>query len=189
MRAFIAIALPVQVERCIETLEQMLRAKPFPVRWVKPRNVHLTLKFLGEIEEGGVEAVATAMVRACAGVPPIALSMQGVGVFPGIKNPRVLWTGVGGQTDLLAQLHGRLDRALAETGFDAETRPFRAHLTLGRFKGRTAPADLARALQETGGFDAVPFEAGEIILFKSDLRPQGAVYSPLKRCLLGPPTA
>ena len=189
MRAFIAIVLPASVEQGIEVLEQKLRAWPIKARWVRPANVHLTLKFLGDIEAGQVDTVAAAMAAAGEGFPRIALCMQGLGVFPGIRNPRVLWTGVGGRTDLLGQLHARLDKALADAGFAAETRPFKAHLTLGRFKGRAASADLLQAIQQTGAFDAVPFEAADLTLFKSDLRPQGAVYTAMKRTLLGEPPA
>lgn len=187
MRAFIAIALPPQVEAHLAGLEDKLKARPLKVRWVKPANVHLTLKFLGEIETDAVDAAVAAMALAAGTFSPIKLSVQGLGVFPGFRNPRVLWTGLGGQTDLLAQLHRKLDSALAEKGFKAETRPFKAHLTLGRFKGRASSSALLEAVQQTGRFEAVPFEAADIILFKSDLRPQGAVYTPLQRCSLGAP--
>lgn len=185
MRTFIAISLPSQVKGCLAGLEHKLMAWPLKIRWVKPANIHLTLKFLGEIETDRVDAVAVAMALTARTFSPIQLSVQGLGVFPGFRNPRVLWTGVGGQTDLLAQLQGRLDSALVEKGFEAEKRPFKAHLTLGRFKGRAPSVDLLEAVQQTGCFEAVPFEAADIILFKSDLRPQGAVYTPLQHCPLG----
>ena len=185
MRAFIAIALPPQVEAHLAGLEDKLKAWPLRIRWVKPANVHLTLKFLGEVETGRVDAVVDAMALAGGPCSPIRLSVQGLGVFPGFRNPRVLWTGVGGQTDLLAQLHRKLDSALTGKGFKAETRSFKAHLTLGRFKGRVSSADLLEAVQQTGCFEALPFEAADITLFKSDLRPQGAVYTPLHHCALG----
>ncbi len=187
MRVFIAIALPPQVEAHLAGLEDKLKAWPLRIRWVKPANVHLTLKFLGEVETGRVEAVADAMALAAGTCSSIQLSVQGLGVFPGFRNPRVLWTGVGGQTDLLAQLHRKLDSALVGKGFKAETRPFKAHLTLGRFKGRVSSTDLLEAVQQTGRFEALSFEAADITLYKSDLRPQGAVYTPLQHCALGAP--
>jgi 2'-5' RNA ligase len=185
MRSFVAIVLPPHIKKGIETLEQKLKAYPFNIRWVNPRNVHLTLKFIGDIQTHQVADVAKAMALTATGFSPVDLCMQGLGVFPGIRNPRVFWTGLGGQTDLLGQLQGTLDQALAEAGFALEKRPFKGHLTLGRFKGRALATDVAQAIQIEGRFEAIGFSAIEMALFKSDLHPKGAKYTLIQQYRIG----
>lgn len=185
IRTFIAFELPEPVGRLAAGLQNNLRDLGLRLRWVRPQNIHLTLKFLGDILPGQVNDVVEAMTHAAKNTAPIDLSAQGMGVFPGIKKPRVLWIGMGGQTDCLAATVATLEKKLEEVGFPSERRPFRAHLTLARMKHAVDPRQLLRAIEQEGCFTPEPFQVTEMVLFKSDLRPQGAVYTPMARVQLG----
>ncbi len=185
IRTFIAFEMPATFLRLAEGLQDRLRNRGVRLRWVRPQNIHLTLKFLGDILPEQMDDVVSAMNRASGTESSIALTAQGMGVFPGIKKPRVLWIGMGGQTDRLAQTVATLENCLEGAGFPPERRPFRAHLTLGRMKHALDSRQLLQAIEHEGCFEPEPFQATEMVLFKSDLRPQGAIYTPLARVPLG----
>lgn len=185
MRTFIAFKLPPEIEDHVRGLQEQLKAEGLQLRWVSPANIHLTLRFLGEIETSSVDSVAAAVDASGGCTAPIDLVVQGLGVFPNLRRPNVLWTGLGGQLDAMQQLHARLEYQLELSGFAGDRRPFRPHLTLARIKGRINCQHLRQVLQDMGDFEPAPFTAGELILFRSDLRPQGAVYTPLARKKLG----
>ena len=184
IRAFVALNLPVDIIEHAAGLQAALKARGLRLRWVKPQNMHLTLKFLGDIPAADAAVVGSALRRASQGTLPLALSVQGLGVFPGIKRPRVLWIGLGGQVEALQQLYSRIEDELAGLGFARENRGFKAHLTLARFKQGVAPHELLPAFEELGNYTPKPFTARHLVLYKSDLKPQGAVYTPLAEVLL-----
>ncbi len=179
IRTFIALPLPKTVLDQIRDVQERLKKERFSVRWVRPESIHLTLKFLGEIAEGELEGVAEAMKAAASQNRPCSLLAKGLGVFPGVKNPRVLWVGVAGDTVPLVKIQSDLESQLESKGYPREKRPFKSHLTIGRVKGRIDPKGLAEALREHADFSTPSFEAGELVLFKSDLKPSGAVYTRL----------
>ena len=181
VRAFIAIALPDNIVRYVEALQNQLRAAGLKMNWVRPRNIHLTLRFLGDIEQGQVAHVAAAMQSAALENAPFELAIQGMGVFPTPKRPRVLWVGVGGQTDGLLNLHRSLEDALAAAGIARETRPFKGHLTVARIKGQAAPQKLIQAIEKGAQGTPLPLPVNEVALFQSRLQPTGAVYTLLAR--------
>lgn len=185
MRAFIAFELPPEITRLAADLQACLQRRGLKLRWVRPGNIHLTLRFLGEIPSEQSAAVAQAMGAAALGGASIQLSAQGMGVFPGLRKPRVLWMGLGGQIDLLAQAAARLEAELAPLGIAREDRPFKAHLTLARIQTPVDVRMLQAALEACGGFAPQAFMAAEMILFQSDLRPQGPIYTPLSKVALG----
>jgi len=153
-----------------------LRAK-----WVRPENIHLTLKFLGNIDPGDIDKIGGAMMEAVGDFAGIDLVARGVGVFPGVKHPRVIWVGLGGQIQLLFAVQRVLEDSLAALGFEKEKRPFQGHLTLGRFRQTVNPNTLRQIMQEYSSLYSEEFTARRIILFKSDLKPTGAVYSQLQQ--------
>lgn len=177
LRAFVAFELPAEIIRFAENLQGNLKNCGLKLRWVKAQNIHLTIKFLGDIREASIPDVASAMQSAARGFGPLDLTVQGMGVFPNIKRPRVLWIGLGGQVDLLGHLQTELEEALEGAGFARENRPFKAHLTLGRVKGFVKSRLLSDAIQELGHYSPRPFQVHQLVLFQSDLRPQGAVYT------------
>lgn len=185
IRTFIAFELPADVVQLAAELQHLLQAERLNLRWVRPGNIHLTLKFLGDIPPDKVDGVAVAMQTAARGVPPLALTVAGMGVFPNARRPRVLWVGLGGQTDGLHQLQARLEAQLAPLGFEPERRPFKAHLTLARINRMLDDRHMVRVIERAGRFASRSFRASELVLFQSDLRPQGAIYSPLARAPLG----
>jgi len=179
IRAFIAIELPEKVIASIGRIQESMRSHGFRVRWVRPQNIHLTLKFLGNIKAVETEMIKQAMLESAGGSAPISMAARGIGVFPGIKRPRVLWVGIGGQIGALIELQTALDEKLAAIGFSKEKRAFKGHLTMGRVKDKIDPKKLLGALKEFAGFETEPFVADRMILFKSDLKPTGAVYTKL----------
>lgn len=184
LRAFVAIKLPDPVISFAARLQDELKEHGLRFKWVKPRNLHLTLKFLGDIPQSEAVDVGAAMKATMADEAPIELALQGLGVFPGIKRPRVLWTGFGGQVDRLLSLQRVLEDQLADLGYKREKRGFKAHLTLARIKGAVAADRMLRAIEVVGAFSPQPFEARRLILYKSDLRPTGAVYTALEEVVL-----
>ena len=180
-RAFIAIDLPASIRSAVGEMQAILKSFEFRVKWVRPQNIHLTLKFLGNIQADQIEPIVAAMGRALSGFESLSLSAKEIGVFPDIKRPRVIWTGLDGQLDILEHLQRTLESHLADVGFAEERRAFKGHLTLGRVKGRIAPEQLKTAIDKLKGFETESFTTHEIILFKSELRPTGAIYSKVKR--------
>jgi 2'-5' RNA ligase len=180
IRSFIAVELPDDVLSAVSRVQGQLNSYGFRTKWVRPANIHVTLKFLGDIDSGTIDVIANAMVSAAEGCAPISLSAKGIGVFPNTKRPRVLWVGLTGEVNLLIDLQRKLDDRLSDIGFAKEHRAFKGHLTLGRFKARVNSSEITRALTEFEDFETQSFMARELILFKSELRPSGAVYSKLE---------
>lgn len=184
IRTFIASALPVEIIDFASGLQNRLKRDGLSLKWVKPGNMHLTLKFLGDITPGQSRTVLDAIQIIGERHAPLALTVQGMGFFPGIRKPRVLWIGLGGETDQLGRLHAQLEDALAESGFKKENRRFSAHLTIARIGKPLNSGHLLDILQAEGRYYPIPFAVRELVLFKSDLRPRGAVYTPLGTVML-----
>jgi 2'-5' RNA ligase len=180
LRSFIAFELPEDVLSALRRLQQGLKNHDFAVRWVRPEGIHLTLKFLGDIEPAQIDEIAGRMTAAARGYGCMSLSAKGIGVFPHLRRPRVLWVGLAGAVQRLSDLQRRIDVGLAEVGFKREKRSFKGHLTIGRFKARVDSRQVAHALEAFADFETQPFSADRIILFRSELKPTGAVYSILK---------
>jgi 2'-5' RNA ligase len=171
MRLFVAIDLPQQQKDEVRRLYTQLPG----ARWVPAEQLHLTLRFLGEVEEAGVPSIKKALGRVS--FPPFALSLSGVGHFPAGRFPRVFWVGFAPAPEL-AQLYVSLERNLAEAGFLPEERKFSPHLTLARLHGTPAAAvDALEAAHRT--FSCDPFTVTEFHLYQSVLKPGGAVHTSL----------
>lgn len=179
IRTFVAVSLPDRVVAALAGLQEKLREFGIAMRYTAPENIHLTLKFLGDVRAADADAIGGHLEQAAAGFAPIRLEARGMGVFPGARRPRVLWTGVKGETGRLESLQRAVEARMAAMGFEKENRPFSAHLTLGRFRGRADPVRIADAIREFGGFASSSFEAASIELFQSTLTPKGPVYKVL----------
>lgn len=147
MRLFVALNLPKKERDRIFRTTRRLREEELPIRWVEPGHYHLTLKFLGEVHPDRVEHVQRVLDRVAGGTPSFELRMGGFGAFPTIRRPRVIWVGAD-PSPALRCLKQDLEWALAECGFDRETRAFHPHLTLGR-SGEDEAAGMFRGLDET----------------------------------------
>ncbi len=177
IRAFIAIEIAEEIRQKIDTFQAELKRSSEPVSWTKSQNIHLTLKFLGEIEQNQIDDIASQLQMVTEPIASFSISIQGVGLFPSSKRPRVLWVGVQDLSDELLGLAEKVHDHLNHVGFTKEKRLFKPHLTLGRVK-----APLSRHFVEN--FLNNPFTCGdqnvhEVVLMQSQLHPKGAVYTPL----------
>ena len=185
IRTFIAIEIPKNIISKIRELQEGIKVYGLKIRWVRSENIHLTLKFLGDVEAAKIGGIAAVISKTVEGYTPISLKAKGVGVFPGIKNPRILWVGLTGQLESLVRLQKTLDESLMVLGFPGEKRPFNGHLTMGRIKAKIDVKKFGDALMAFGSFESETFTAGQIILYKSELKPSGAVYTKLASASLG----
>ena len=182
IRSFIAVELPEGIETRIEQLEAQLKSETQTrVKWVDPNSIHLTLKFLGNIDAGRTGEITRVMEEAVKGIPPFRLSVKDLGVFPNVRRVQVAWVGLSGEVDRLRQLQQRLESSLEQLGFAAESRAFTPHLTIARIRDQASPDERQRFGQLITGSS---FEAGEISvdaisLMRSQLTRQGAIYSRL----------
>ena len=181
IRTFIALELPPSVISMLGKVQEDLKSMGLRAKWVRPGNIHLTLKFLGNINPTDIDNIGGAMVDAVGEIETFNLVAEGIGVFPGIKRPRVIWVGLKGQVQLLFAMQRLLEDSLAALGYKKEKRPFKGHLTLGRFRQTISPDTIQQCIRKYADLSSEKFTARRIILFKSDLKPTGAVYSQLQR--------
>jgi RNA 2',3'-cyclic 3'-phosphodiesterase len=173
VRAFIALELPAPTKTAIAAAIDTLHPRVRDVRWLSPETIHLTLRFLGETGDEALACLQPKLAAAAAACPVSTIHVRGVGLFPDHGSPRVLWLG----TELppaLVRLQGDLEAAAITCGFPREDRPFRSHITLGRWRDRAPrpelpPLDLGAA--------AIQF----FVLYKSALHPRGAIHTPITR--------
>lgn len=178
MRVFLATEVPAAARRLIRDLIERESEKALPVKWVAFENLHITLKFLGEIDEGKKGKITPAIAAVCQRHRPFTVILEGLGCFPGPRNPRVLWVGVEQGAAAVGALAAELEEALARFGFDKEGR-FHPHLTIGRVK---RPCRVEGLLESKIRTD--PFEVASVVLFSSTLRPEGPSYDELERFVL-----
>ncbi len=179
IRCFIAIDLSASARGQIEALVEELRKSDARVSWVRPQAIHLTLKFLGNVAQELIERIKPEIVRAAGQTGPIHIEPAGCGAFPTPGSPRVIWVGLGARSGPLSDLARTLEELLVPLGFKPEERSFKPHLTVGRVKGKARLRSLQNMLLSHSHFAAEPFDASEIVLYKSELRPDGARYTPL----------
>jgi 2'-5' RNA ligase len=181
-RVFCAVELPAAVRERVAERAARLR-ESFPrvrASWVRPESLHLTLKFVGEIERARVEDLSAAAGRAVAGGGAFELTLAGAGTFPPHGPPRVMWLGVTDASGGLARLHRRLEDECAAAGFGREARAFSPHLTLARPREPRAARDLAAAHRETP-FEPLTFAVHELNVMRSELGPGGSRYTLVSR--------
>ena len=187
LRAFVAVNFSPELRRALaEAIAGLSRATPNrAVQWVKADNIHLTLKFLGDISANDVPKIAEALAASVNSVEPFQFTAAGLGCFPNLRKPRVVWAGVeeDGARKLIA-LAEAVEAALNPLGYPPEERPFSPHITLGRVRRETPPPDAARTGQAVAAQPAVRYgieSVNAIHLMKSDLQPGGAVYTLLHK--------
>jgi 2'-5' RNA ligase len=183
IRTFLAIDLGRPVRSRCSTLIDVLSRTVTGAKWVKPDTIHITLAFLGDVEDRDLIRVCRAAEKGCVGHAPFSLEIAGLGCFGNPKKPRTLWAGVGEGLAELKALHAALDAALVETGlYRSEEGPFEPHLTLARFKhgGPDVSADLEKHAAWAGG----ACEVEEVLVMSSDLKRDGPEYTVLGRAAL-----
>ena len=181
IRSFIAIPVPSAGIRALEDAVKKLDSTDIggSVRWVRPEGIHLTLKFMGDIQAEMAERILVALPPAAAQFPPFELSISGLGVFPNPRRPRVLWAGVHGDLEILAALQLAVDDAVGKLGLPKEQRSFNPHLTLGRVR-RDVPEGQLRKIGEIvtdGQFPGTPpWTADTVNLMRTELGPGGSKH-------------
>jgi 2'-5' RNA ligase len=183
MRTFIAIELPSEIKSALASLQTELRRAGADVSWTRPENIHLTLKFLGEVDERRIGEVEKVCVASAAEFQPFTLRLNETGVFPNARQPRILWAGLAGEIEKTAEMRKRLDDGLALIGFEREEKDFRPHLTIGRVKSNGKIRELF-AIAGARQVPALSFVVTEIVLMKSELHPAGARYTPMAKASL-----
>jgi 2'-5' RNA ligase len=171
----LALPLAEHIKERLAYWQEIWACQVSNVKWVEKENLHLTLKFLGEVGVSDLEAVAVTTAKAVAGIPAFSITVCGLGAFPGLWKGRVLWAGVEDEQGRLAALAGRLEECLVSLGFPPEERSFIPHLTLGRVRQPTAVTlpDL--------GKEVLKVKVEEVVLYQSMLGWRGPVYEVLQR--------
>ncbi|HEV7889930.1 MAG TPA: RNA 2',3'-cyclic phosphodiesterase [Pyrinomonadaceae bacterium] len=186
LRVFCSVELPDELRSRVAERARRLRTDFPDVRasWEKPEKLHLTLKFLGDVEPARVEALSSAAARAAANREPFELIIEEPGTFPPHGQPRVLWLGIVDASGSLALMQRALETECAAVGFPRESRDFRPHLTLARIRSPQGARELAAAHRETP-FEPQRFKVSELVVMRSELGPGGSRYTPLSRRRLG----
>jgi len=178
MRLFVALELKAAVRENLGALLKALRAVSPQTRWVRPENLHLTLKFMGEVPETKLAAIRSALASVHSD-QPTTVDFRGLGFFPNEKRPRVLWAGIEASPNLKT-LAAEIDRAAEKLGIPREQRPFAPHLTLARFEPPELPEKLRSAIQENAAREFGSFRTNQYLLIESKLKPSGAGYTTLE---------
>lgn len=181
IRCFIAAEVPEAVKKSLGEIILTLRKSGADVKWVAPQNIHITLKFLGSIDEELIGPIKEALSRKVARYAPFHIRIYDIGCFPDERRPRVVWVGVEDPGELQS-LYKDIDAEMAGFGFPVETRPFSPHLTIGRVRSNKRVTEMLRLFEE---FRSVSFDVGieGISLMKSELKPAGAEYQSLAEIL------
>lgn len=174
IRCFIAILLPEEIKGAAVEIQNKLRKANADVKWVEKENLHITLRFLGEIEEELVDKVKKAMEEMGKKFPSPLLAFKGVGAFPDLRRPRVIW--IGGEAPLLGKIADDLEKRIRALGIPPE-KPFSFHLTLGRVRSSRNLPSLTKAMEELRDVSLGEMQAKALSLMRSILYPQGPQYS------------
>ena len=181
MRLFIAIELPEAIKQGIAKVQEQLRETGATANWTRPEGIHLTLKFLGEVEESKTREIMQMLVGATQGTGKLNLEVTGAGAFPNVKTPRVLWLGVTGDVEKLGLLQASVENAMTGLGFEREERKFSPHLTLARIKFPKPRDNWQQKIESIRDVKLGGFEADRVSLMKSELKREGAVYTEVGR--------
>ena len=186
LRCFVAVDIDEEIRATVGVFLETLRREVRGVKWVRPENLHLTLKFLGSVDPGTVAGIGAALDAAVAGKAPFTLHFRGAGLFPERGRPRVLWIGIDGGADGMASLAAAVDEVLAPLGFPPESRPFVPHLTIGRVKDLRNTGVLAAAMDDSADMEWGESPVDRVHLVRSELFPSGPRYSILHDARFAP---
>jgi len=181
MRTFIAIELSEDIKSALDQVESHLKYSGADVKWIAKENIHLTLKFLGEINDAKCEKIKSILDTIAKSTKPFYISIKDIGAFPKIDYPRVIWVGLDKGAVESTELAGKIDSELAKIGFEKETRPFSAHLTIGRVRSLKNKQALKEKITgyQLPSASSPRFSVGIVTLFQSKLTPSGSIYTKL----------
>ena len=180
MRAFLAIEPSDEVRASLAALIDRFRRVPAKVSWVRPENLHLTLRFLGDIDRKSLEHLAGGLAAPLSEVDSFRVCAQGVGAFPNARRPGVIWVGITDPPAPLFKAQSIVEEASRAAGLEAEKRDFKAHITLGRVRDRRPGPELVECLAREKDFETGEFAVHAVSLFSSELTPQSAIHRKLK---------
>jgi RNA 2',3'-cyclic 3'-phosphodiesterase len=183
VRLFIALELSGQQKKEIRELQQRLHSYLTGVKWVQPAGLHLTLKFLGEVDPVRVPDILEAVKSAASETEPFLFRFGGSGVFPSPRKARVVWVGLRECSGPVSALAEALNENLIGIGFPADGRPFKPHLTLGRLREALPVENIERFIDQEHSFSSVWGPVEGVTLYRSDLNRHGAVYTPVQKIL------
>lgn len=190
MRAFIALELPEDVKTALDALSWRLRdrldTRDLRVSWVRPENVHLTLRFLGDVTEDQIAQLSIPMDEACRAEQPFALRVCGTGAFPNVRRPSVIWVAVGPLDGPLDRIQKAAEAAAQGVGLAREEKKFHPHLTLARIREPRGAQPLIERVEREKEFLAGEFLVRSVTLFSSELTSKGPIYRRLKEFSLCP---
>ena len=179
IRSFIAVEIPNEIRNMLMEFQNKLKSIRDDIKWVRPESLHLTLKFLGDVEKNRIVDLTALINQTIQEFKPFNFSLGGTGVFPNTRRPNVLWVGVLQGKEHLITMASVLNRSLIKMGFEEERREYHPHLTLGRVRSKRKIVKTID-LMESLSFLEQSFWVQELVLMKSDLKPSGAEYTPLK---------
>lgn len=178
MRCFVAVELNDGIKEKLTKAQELFRRLDGKITLVKPSQMHLTLKFLGEVPDSQITEIAGKMKSAAGKIKPFDCEIEGLGAFPKPESPKILWIGIK-QNDSLAELFHSIEDELVKIGFPSEQRDFKPHLTIARIRGRINRFLCRQIITENINFSAGVQPVDNFILVSSELRPSGAVYTQL----------
>lgn len=180
MRCFIAIDMPEDIKASILNVIEKAGQKVKGIRWVSAQNIHLTLKFLGDVKEELIHDIEKGLSSVCINHVPFTINIRGVGAFPNFKYPNVLWIGID-ESEELKRLYEDIEEFMFELGFEKDDRRFSPHLTIGRVKDRKGIEQILKELYTFKDTFFGNIEVKEVLLMRSVLKPTGAEYSKIAR--------
>lgn len=186
MRTFIAIELPPDIKNILSRIQDELKQSRADVKWVNPQNIHLTLRFLGEIQQDLVDKLRAVLEQIAQKNSPFSVRLSNLGAFPKLQYPRVVWFGINNDQPVL-DIARNLENEIVKIGLSAEDRPFSSHITLGRVRSglnRKALVEKIESLNKNFSSSSPEFKVLSITLFKSTLTPQGPIYESVLNCPL-----
>ena len=178
IRSFLAFELSPEMKSKMSGVYENVRKSHLQVRWVRPEGIHITVVFMGDVREEDIAGIGNEMGKVCSEFAPFQASLKGMGCFPSCRNPRVIWIGLEGDVERMSSLRDELQKPLASFGVRAEKRRFNPHLTLGRFKKPSRDEDeIGKLIDAYQDLKSQVCSLHELVLFKSDLKPGGAIYT------------
>ncbi|MBU1091078.1 MAG: RNA 2',3'-cyclic phosphodiesterase [Candidatus Omnitrophica bacterium] len=187
MRTFIAIELPKEIKDELTKLQDQLKLSNADVKWVAPENIHLTIKFLGEINEEKLCRISEVIENCAKDKSPYLIRINSLGVFPNMNSPRVIWVGLDKGNQETEELAKSIEENLEKLGIPKEKRPFSSHITIARVRSMKNREQLIEALKKLENVfvgNNLEWNVKKVILFKSTLTPKGPTYEALKETIL-----
>ena len=184
VRTFIAVELPQEIHDALRQLQDVLGGSMPDVRWTKASNIHLTLKFLGDVQVSRLDAISESLKDVAGQFPHFNVRLAGIGAFPNSRKPRIVWAGIDQGADELVQMAQKIEASMKRLGFPREKRPFRPHLTIGRVRNLKHPVVMTEALERADVGKLGEFTVQQASFIKSQLDPAGSIYTTLAEASL-----